>query len=156
MNAKAKAKRNFWIQTAAVALFAIVLIAAYIRSATKPIDAEDLSINAGDLRSLCAAGLELSNQFTAGNLTETFFTDQIELMHDKVSSIRETLETSAFEPQIQSEIENARRGAAEVDIVLGNLAIDPARANQAAGELRSAEGPLKQLEEKLKHEVSEQ
>jgi hypothetical protein len=156
MNAKTRAKRNFWIETAAVALVALVLIAAFIRSATKPIDAEDLSIQASDLRSLCAAGVELSNQFTAGNLTETFFTNQVELMHDKTSSIRETLDTSEFEPEIQSEIENARRGAAEIDIVLGNLAIDPNRAPQATGELRSAEGPMKQLEDKLKREVSEQ
>jgi hypothetical protein len=155
MNAKARAKRNFWIQTAAVVLLGVVLIAAYIRSATKPIDAEDLSIHAGDLRSLCAAGVELSNQFTAGNLTETFFTDQIELMHDKVSSIRQTLDTSAFEPPIQNEIESARRDAAEIDIALGSLAIDPASAGEAANKLKRVEGPVKQLEDKLKQEVSE-
>lgn len=155
MNAKARAKRNFWIQTSVGSLIGLLLIGAYIRSATKPLDAEDLSIDAGDLRSLCAAGVEFANQFEAGNLTETFFTEQLELMHDKVASIRSKVDTPGFEPEIRSDVESAGRAATEIEIAFDYLTLHPRDAEKAKETLKQIVTPLEQLEDKLKQEAQQ-
>jgi hypothetical protein len=150
MNARLRAKRNFWIQTSAVLLLFSLLTAAYIRSATSPIDSEELSIETSDLRSLCAAGAELSKQFSTGNLTATFFYEQLDLMHEKITTAREKLDAAQTDTEIPSELDRARKLAASVDIEFDKLSTDEHGGSLVRQELTDLIGPLKQLEEQLK------
>src|SRR5690242_8856854 len=124
MNARAKARLEFWIEVAAVLLFLSLVAAWWIRSATKPLDAEGLAIHAGDLRSLSAAGSLLSEQFAKRNLTETFFHEQLELMHDKVETIREELEDSNVEREVRKDAGKLNILSDRVDTTFALMSVD--------------------------------
>jgi hypothetical protein len=143
MNSRKRATLDFWIELSVVSLVCALLIFATIYSATRPLDAEDLAINAGDLRSLSSAGSLVSDQFTNGKLTETFFRDQVELTLDKVRDIRDTLETSAVEPTARVDADRLNQLAGRVEAAFDHLP-------NSGRELKDLSASLKILEENLK------
>jgi len=153
MRASERAKRNFWIQTGVV-LFLIVLVAGgIIRSMTKPLTAGELAVHVSDLRSLSSAGIELSHQFSNGNLTETFFESDLELKHEKVTSIRETLKSADAEPKAVADLETARQLAERTDHAFDGLSSrDETMVGQTRMELTGLIASQKRLEDELKKE----
>jgi hypothetical protein len=144
-----KTKRVFWIQTVAVLLVVGLIIAGLVYLVSKPLDAEALSIAAGDLRSLSSAGAQLSAESDAGNLTGAYFRNQIELMHDNLASIRDELDESEPESAIRDSLEKVRGLAAKVEAEFDTL---PAEQSHEARirELERLAIQLRQIEEDLK------
>ena len=125
-------------------MFLSLVAAWFMISSTSPLDSEKLAIHAGDLRSLSAAGALLSDQFSNGNLTETFFHEQLELIDGKVDDIRDTLETSDVAPQFKTQADQLK--------VLGSRVHDRLSVDQGdqGRELKALSASLKALEENLK------
>src|SRR6478672_5384231 len=91
-------RRHFWIEVVLLVLIVGSIALAIMASALEPLNKDDIKLTAGDLRSFAAAGRELIAQHQAGQLTETFFKTQVEMLDDKVSSSRKTLIDSDAEP----------------------------------------------------------
>ena len=150
MNATSRAKRNFWAQTGSMLLLSGLMAAAYIGSATRPISKEELAIETSDLRSLSAEGAELSAQLSSGKLTDAFFFGHVELMHDKIATARETLESPNTDTEVPLELDKARRLAERIDGELEKLSADEHYAGQAKQGFTALVEPLRQLEDELK------
>ena len=143
-------KRNFWIETAVATLLITLAAAPLVRSELKPLNADELKINVGDLRSLAAAGKQLTEAYMQGTQTETFFREQSSLLRAEVTSLRQTLDSAEPVPDVESELHQARTLAARLGGAYEHLA-DSKRDSAAAGnELGGLVAPLKQLEEGLK------
>jgi len=156
MSASSRAKRDFWIQTGIVLFLIVLFVAAVIRSMTKPLTVEDLGVHVSDLRSLCSAGVELSDQFSAGHVTETFFESDLELKHEKITSTRETLDSADAAPKAMADLETARALAERTGVAFDGLSSrDETVAGRARNELTRLVGALKQLEDELKKGVGE-
>ena len=148
MNARARAKRNLWIEAAAVLIFCAFIGAWFIISSTRPLDAAKLAIHAGDLRSFSASASLLSDQFSNGNVTGTFFHEQTELLRDKVDDVRETLETSDIAPELTNSADRLKDVSKRVGIIL--------ESDNVAGhnyELKNYAASLRSLEDALKKEA---
>src|SRR5436190_3986296 len=132
MDARARAKLDFWIEAAIVLIFCSLVAAWYIISSNRPLDSEDLSINAGDLRSFSASGFLLSDQSTNGDLTDTFFHEQLELLDDKVDDVRETFETSEVAPESKRDADQLKIFGNRLDITLERMLTEnsPGRARE--------------------------
>ena len=150
MKAKSRAERNFWIQAGSLLLFIGLIVSSYIWSATKPIDREELAIEIADLRSLTAAGAELSGQFSTGKLPETFFQNQLELMHEKITASRETLGSPNTGTEVPLELDSARSLAEKIDVEFDRLLSDERYAERGKHELAGLKESLKRLEDQLK------
>jgi hypothetical protein len=143
------AKRAFWIQTVSVLIVVACVIAGLVYLKTKPFDAESLSIAAGDLRSLSSAGRQLAIRSTAGNLTDAFFRNQIELMHDNIASIRDELDKSEGEPSIHDSLDEVRGLAAKLDTEFGTFATEE-NSEARSEQLGNLASQLSRIEEELK------
>src|SRR5690242_9057039 len=121
MRSSERAKRNYWIELGSVIALAALLIASFIYSWTRPLDAHDLSIEVSDLRTLSAGATQLANAHLSGNTTDAFFDNQLELMHDKATSTRDSLEASEAEPEILQNFTEAKHLADRVAISLERL-----------------------------------
>jgi len=144
--------RNFWIQTAVIAAVIASLVAVFAYSETKPLKADELAVQIADLRSLCSSGKKMFEQKASGELTDAFFANQIELMHDNVTSLREDLDTSNAEPNLRNALGRSRELAARVDVAFYRLS-ENGLSEQAAVEAGGLVEPLKQLEDQLKQEA---
>jgi hypothetical protein len=109
MDAQKRARLDFWIELAGVVVVGTLLIGALAYSKSKPLTADDIAIEAGDLRSLSAAGSLLAQEFSDGQVTDTFFEEQLELTKDKVDTARETLETSDIDEEVRSDAERVKQ-----------------------------------------------
>jgi hypothetical protein len=150
MRASERAKRNYWIELGVVIGVAALLIASFIYSSIRPLDAHDLAIEVSDLRTLSAGAAQLANEHASGNTTDVFFDNQLELMHDKATSTRDSLESSEAEPEIQENFAEAKRLADRVAAAFERLGVGD---SDARGELSRLGLSLKSLEEHLKEEA---
>jgi hypothetical protein len=146
------ADRNFWIQTAIVAAVIAGLVAVFAYSETKPLQADELAVQVADLRSLCSTGKKMFEQNARGELTQAFFDDQIELMRDNITSLRDDLDTSNAEPNLHKALSKSRELANRADVAFYDLT-EGGRGEQAARDLGGLVESLKQLEDELKQEV---
>ena len=147
-----KQKRNFWIEVVLLILIFGSIAAAIIASELKPLNQDDIKLTAADLRSFAAAGRELVAQHQAGQLTETFFNTQIQMLDDKVSSSRQTLMDSDAEAEAKQSQRAASDLAAQIGAAIDQIESSPQNESAAAQQLASLENKTKQLEERLKHE----
>jgi hypothetical protein len=143
-------KRNLLIQTAVLLLLVGGAIAAFIRAETKPLSRDELKIEAANLRSLASEGRQLSEQFLAGQMTETFFQTQTSLLQDKAQSEREKLDSSDIESGFELKHWQARHLAKQVEGVFSRLRDKSQNASQTKDELANLFSQLKELEDSLK------
>jgi hypothetical protein len=148
MNERTRPRLDFWIETAVVLLFCGLVAAWFIRSSNKPLDAENLAIHAGDLRSLSASGALLSDESSQGKITGTFFHEQIELTDDKVDDINDALEKSDTIPEVKSESEQLKALGDRVSSAFQLMSAD--NSSQSGHELKQLSSSLKSLEDELK------
>jgi hypothetical protein len=144
-----RSDRNFWIESIAIFIVIAAIVASVVYSKMQPMAEEDLAVEVSDLRSLCSAGVGLSEQHSSGDLTDAFFYNQMELMEDNVRSIRHVLDSTDAEPQARPPLEKARDLAHRLDIAFFAVTEGDGRAN----ELPSLVAPLKRLEEDMKQQA---
>ena len=144
--------RNFWIEVVLLVLIFASIVVAIIASELEPLNKDDIKLTTGDLRSFAAAGRQLVTQHQAGQLTETFFKTQVELLDDKVSSSRKTLIDSDAEPDAKQPQRAASDLAAQNRRAIDQIQSSPQNESSAAQQLSSLENKTKELEERLKHE----
>ena len=87
-------KRSYWVGVTVVWLMVALLIAAAIRTETRPLGVDDVKVSASDLRTLANSAYELTNQSLDGLFTETFFKSQKSLIEDKADSEKKSLSTA--------------------------------------------------------------
>ena len=150
MHARKRAKVDFWIEVAGVLIFCSLIAAWFIVSSTRPLDSEDLAIHAGDLRSLSAAGSRMSEQYSNGELTDTFFEEQLALMNDKIETARETLESSNVEDEARPAAERVKQLSSRVDAAFDGLSVNKGETLKGGRELKDLAVALKALEDDLK------
>jgi hypothetical protein len=105
------------------------------------------------MRSFAASGAQLADQFSRGNLTDTFFLTQSALLQDKVKSTRKSLDSSEAEPDVQSELGHSRRLAASLETAYGGLTDQSQDVGKTKEEMANLVGRLKQLEDGLKEKA---
>ena len=149
MNTRTRAKLDFWIEAAAVLIVCGLLIGGLIYSEVRPLKTEDISIHASDLRSYAAAGSWLAREFSSGNVTKTFFEEQLELTKEKVDTVRETLETSDIVEQARPEAQQVKQLADRVHAAFDTLPT----GSRSETDLRDIAVTLKSLEDNLKKEA---
>src|SRR5690348_804849 len=71
-----------------------VLAGVLVRQAHQPFDSKDLTIAAGDLNSLAAAGTLLASQSPGSSVTKSYFDAQSRSWHEKVEAANEELRAS--------------------------------------------------------------
>ena len=147
-----KQKRNFWIEVVLLILIVGSIAVAIIASELKPLDKNDIKLTAADLRSFAAAARQLVAQHQAGQLTETFFNTQIQMLDDKVSSSRQTLIDSDAETEAKQSQRAASNLAAQIGAAIDQIESSSQNESSAAQQLAALENKTKQLEERLKHE----
>ena len=147
------AKRNIWIEAGIAVLLIVLTVAAFVRSELKPLNVNELKINTSDMRSFAASGAQLADQFSRGNLTDTFFLTQSALLQDKVKSTRKSLDSSEAEPDVQSELGHSRRLAASLETAYGGLTDQSQDVGKTKEEMANLVGRLKQLEDGLKEKA---
>ena len=96
-------KRSYWIGVSIVWLMVALLIVAVIRSETKPLGVDDVKVSASDLQTLANSAYELTNQWVAGEVTETFFKSQMSLIEDKADSEKKSLSTAKVDDEATEE-----------------------------------------------------
>ena len=126
--------------------------AAIIGSELKPLNKTDTRLTVSDLRSFAAAGRQLITQHQAGQLTETFFNTQIQMLDDKVSSSRQTLIDSEAAPEAKQSQRTASDLAAQIGAAFDQIQTLPQNESSVAQQLNSFENKAKQLEDSLKNE----
>jgi hypothetical protein len=149
MKASAR-KRDLWIQASIVLLLLALTVAAFVRSSTKPLSADDLKISVSDLRSFSSDGALICEQYLEGHLTETFFNNEVQLLQDKVKSSRESLETTKVEPEISSELDRTHAMAQRLESAYNQLADQSRNVGHIEKEMNDLVSPLKSIEEGLK------
>ena len=147
-----KQKRNFWIEVVLLILIVGSIAVAIIASELKPLDKNDIKLTAADLRSFAAAARQLVAQHQAGQLTETFFNTQIQMLDDKVSSSRQSLMDSDAESEAKQSQRAASDLAAQIGAAIDQIESSSQNESSAAQQLAALENKTKQLEERLKHE----
>ncbi|PYT01619.1 MAG: hypothetical protein DMF63_01875 [Acidobacteria bacterium] len=150
MDRRARAKLDFWIEAGGILIFCALVAAWFIVSSNEPLDAEGLAIHAGDIRSFSAAGALLSDEFSHGDLTDTFFHEQIELIDDKVEDIGKTLGRSDVRPESKSDAEQLKTFADRAHTTFENAR---QKDNIKSDELRQLAGLAKALEDNLRKEA---
>src|SRR5438270_1659377 len=116
-----KRARHFWIEVVLFLLIVGSIAAAIIASELKPLNTDDVKLSVSDLRSYAAAGRQLIAQHQAGQLTETFFSTQIELLEDKVMSTRKALIDSDADPDAKQVKRKAGDIAAQIDAAIDQI-----------------------------------
>jgi hypothetical protein len=152
MKAGAK-KRNLWIEAAVVALLLALAVTAFVRSEMKPLTADELKIDASDLRSLSSSGAQLQHQYPRGTLTAAFFRTQASLLRDNVKSTRESLESARPEPDVEAELAKIRALAGQLEEAYNTLVDGSAGAGQTEGTMKDLVASFKSLEEALKQKA---
>ena len=147
-----KQKRNFWIEVVLLILIVGSIAVAIIASELKPLDKNDIKLTAADLRSFAAAARQLVAQHQAGQLTETFFNTQIQMLDDKVSSSRQSLMDSDAETEAKQSQRAASDLAAQIGAAIDQIESSSQNESSTAQQLAALENKTKQLEERLKHE----
>ena len=145
-------ERHFWIE---VVLFVSILLSitvAIVASEMQPLNRSDIKLNAGDLRSFAAAGHQLIEQYKQGQLTETFFRSQIELLNEKVSTTASTLRDTEAEPDTERDRRYASDLAGQLEGVIGNLDENSPDLDSADRQISDLTSRSKQLEDRLKDE----
>jgi hypothetical protein len=140
--------RHFWIEVVLLALIVAAISTAITISEMRPLNKNDIKMSVSDLRSFAAVGRQLMEQHDRQQLTEQSYAAEVELLSEKVSSTKETLESSA-----QPEAENDRREADELSTHLRNAVddLETQRANgNSLGQVFDAiETRSKQMEDRL-------
>jgi hypothetical protein len=149
MRLKAK-KRSIWIEAGAVILVMALAVAAFVRSETKPMDRDELKIDAANLRSLASGGDQLTGQFLDGRLTETFFHEQASLMRDNVKNTRKQIESSQAESELELKRWETGHLAQQLEGELSALSSGSRHPGQIRSELAALFTQLKQMEDSLK------
>ena len=112
--------RTFWIEVVLLVLIVGAIGTAIALSEMRPLNKDDIKMNAGDLRSFAAVGRRLMEQHDGQQVTEQFFAAEVELLSEKVSTTKQTLEESSAQP----DAENDRREAVELSTHLRNAVDD--------------------------------
>lgn len=144
------ATRHLWIEAGIALLMFGLAVAAFVRSEMKPLNVDELKINVSDMRTLAATGEQLAQQYLAGSLTDPFFYTQAQLLQEKVASTRKSLDSSEPEPDVVTELGQARQLAANLDAAFNVLTNRSQDVSATKSELGGMIGPWKQLEEHLK------
>jgi hypothetical protein len=140
--------RNFWIEVVLLVLIIAAIGTAIVVSEMRPLNKNDIKMDVSDLRSFAAVGRRLMEQHDRQQLTEQFFAAEVELLSDKVSSTKETLESSA-----QPDAENDRHEAADLSTHLRNAVDDLETGRTNGNSLGQVFGSIqtrsKQMEDRL-------
>jgi hypothetical protein len=144
--------RNFWIEVVLFVLIVGSIAVAIVASEVQHLDNNDIKLVVSDLRSFAASGQQLIAQHVAGQLTETFFSTQVELLEEKISTSYQTLLESESEPSAKQSQQKAIDLAAQMDSAITELRSSPQNATSVEQRLNELETITKQLEERLKHE----
>ena len=145
-------ERHFWIE---VVLFVSILLSitiAVVASEMQPLNRSDIKLNASDLRSFASAGHQLIEQYKQGQLTETFFRSQIELLNEKVSTTAGSLRDTEAEPNAEKDRRDASDLAGQLEGVIGNLDENSPDLDSADRQISDLIARSKQLEDRLKDE----
>jgi hypothetical protein len=102
--------RNFWIEATLLIALVAAIAAAIVVSLYQPLKRSDVQLAAANLRSFAAVGRLLADQYQTGNLTETFFDTQVNLLDEKVGATQKTLS----DPAVEADVETDRRAAADI------------------------------------------
>jgi hypothetical protein len=102
--------RSFWIEATLLIALVAAITAAIVVSLYQPLKRSDVQLAAADLRSFAAVGRLLADQYQTGNLTETFFDTQVNLLDEKVGATQKTLS----DPAVEADVETDRRAAADI------------------------------------------
>jgi hypothetical protein len=121
-------------------------VSAFVVSETLPLKKDDIKIEAADLRSFAAVGWSLTEQYSAGQLTETFFRNQTELTAQKVEDAVSYLENSRSTSDVSNEHKNVTRLAQELLRTFDQVESSPNGANAKFSTLGQQ---LKQIEDRL-------
>lgn len=147
-----KRTRNFWIEVVLLVLIIGSIAIAIIASEFKPLNKNDIQLVVSDLRSFAASGRELISQDQKGQLTERFFSTQIELLGEKVSSSHQALLDSESDPAAKQTQQEASDLASQLVAAISELQASPHNEVAVAQRLSKLESTAKQMEERLKHE----
>jgi hypothetical protein len=139
-----KRNRHFWIEVTLLILVTAAIATAIIASEMRPLNKNDIKMNASDIRSFAATARRLNEQHEQQQLTEQFFDAQVELLSEKVEATKESLET-VTEP----DAENDRREAADLSTQLSNAVDEMAAGDDSAQTFATVESRSRQLEDCL-------
>ena len=138
-----KRNRNFWIEAGLLALILAALTVAFFASVERPLNKDDIKMNASDIRSFSAAVYQMIEQQAKGQLTEQFYLAQVELLSEKVSTARETLSSSDAKPDAVQDQKEAAHLADE-------LYVNVDRSKQLSGDKDDVQKHLRSIREKAK------
>lgn len=140
------------MQAAGLLLLASAAIAVFIRAETRPMTQDELKIEAGEFRSFASEGRLLSEQFLAGQLTETFFETQTHFLQDKAKSERKKLDSADPEKGFELKHWQARHLGKQVEEDLTRLENKQTEEiSRTKDELANLFSQLKELEDSLKN-----
>jgi hypothetical protein len=144
-----KRSKRFWIELVVLLLIIAAGAAALIVSEMRPLNKEDLKIEAGDLRALAAAGRLVAIQYTKGDTTDTFFRNQTELIETKVSNDEDSLQNAEAKPEVGRQLAELVSLAGQTPHVLGKMKTS-SDVSTPISELDSITYKFKNLEDELK------
>lgn len=132
---------------------ALGLVAWMVYAEMKPLNRNELKIEVASLRSLAADGRLLGEQTLAGRTTKTFFGTENYLLHDKVATTRQGLDSDSVESGLEGQLSQARQLAAQLQSEYQTFSTS--FENQAGLTVEKdrfdlLRAQLKQLEESLK------
>jgi hypothetical protein len=144
-----KRTRNFWLEAVVLVLLIIAGAAAFAVSSLSPLSKDNLRTEAGDLRSFAAAGRLLAIQFSRGEITETFFRNQTELVQGKAAAAEISLRDAKTKPELSSQLNELTSLAHEVSYALSEMQ-SGADASGLAAKLDLLTQELSAQEDRLK------
>jgi hypothetical protein len=144
-----KRTRNFWIEAVVILLLIAAGAAAFTIASMEPLNKDDLKIHTGDLRSFAAAGRLLAIQFSRGEMTETFFRNQTELIQEKASTTESSLRDAKTTPELSTQLKEVTSLAHEVSAALSEMH-SGADASSSTAKLDSLTHQLSTQEDRLK------
>lgn len=142
--------RSIWIEAGVLILLLALGITAFVRSAIKPLNVDDLKISAASLRSYSSLGQQIADRYIEGVLTEQFFRTQTGLMLDNVKKEAKSLSSSTAEPDVQAEHARVTELANRLEDAMSRLNASPRDAGKNKNDLAALFDPLKQVEDELK------
>lgn len=126
-----------------------LLIAAAIRTETKPLGVDDVKVSASDLRTLANSACELTNQWIDGEVTETFFKSQMSMIEDKADSEKKSLSTANVNTEARTEERKLYDIASHLADTLKKSGEQPETAENYTGDLKEMADRAALVEEQL-------